>query len=210
MPGVNAFEQHVSQYEQWFMDHPLAYVSELHAMRELLPEQGRGVEIGVGTGRFAAPLGISTGIEPSPAMGELAKKRGVDVIRGVAEKLPFKDHEFDFALMVTTICFLDDMDAAFSEACRILKPGGFFIIGFVDRDSPLGKLYQSKKEQSAFYRDATFYSVDDILPHMKKAGFSDFTFRQTLFKPLEEIGEREPVAEGHGKGSFVVIRGAKK
>jgi SAM-dependent methyltransferase len=210
MPGVDAFEQHVNQYEEWFMDHPLAYVSELHAIRELLPERGRGVEIGVGTGRFAAPLGISAGIEPSPAMGELAKKRGVDVIRGVAEKLPFQDQEFEFALMVTTVCFLDDMEAAFSEARRILKPGGFFLIGFVDRDSPLGKLYLSKKGQSAFYREATFYSVDDILPHMKKAGFSDFAFRQTLFRPLEQIEETEPIQEGHGKGSFVVVRGARR
>jgi len=192
------------------MDHPFVYVSELHAIRELLPEGGKGVEIGVGTGRFAAPLGISTGIEPSAAMGELAKKRGVDVIRGVAEKLPFKDQEFDLALMVTTVCFLDDMDAAFSEAYRILKPGGFFIIGFVDRESPLGKLYRSKKNQSAFYKEATFYSVDDIVSHMNKAGFSDFTFRQTLFRPLEEIEESEPVSGGHGEGSFVVVRGTRR
>ncbi len=210
MPAVDAFEQHVGRYEEWFMDHPLAYVSELHAIRELLPKGGTGVEIGVGTGRFAAPLGISTGVEPSPAMGELAKKRGVDVIRGVAEKLPYGDSEFDTALMVTTVCFLDDMDAAFNEVRRILRPGGFFIIGFVDRDSPLGKLYQSKKGESAFYKDATFYSVDDILPHMKKAGFSDFAFRQTLFRPLEEIEETEPVQEGYGKGSFVVVRGTRK
>ncbi len=210
MPGVNAFDQRVNQYEEWFMEHPLAYVSELHAIKELFPKGGMGVEIGVGTGRFAAPLGISIGVEPSPAMGALAKKRGVDVIRGVAEKLPFGDAEFDTVLMVTTVCFLDDMETAFSEVHRILKPGGFFIIGFVDRDSPLGKLYQSKKDQSAFYKDATFYSVDDILSHLEKAGFLDFVFRQTLFRPLAEIEEVEPVTEGYGTGSFVVVRGVKK
>ncbi len=209
MPGVNAFEQHVEQYEEWFMDHPLVYVSELHAIRELLRTGGKGVEIGAGTGRFAVPLGIFTGVEPSPAMGILAKRRGVDVIQGVAEKLPFGDAEFDAVLMVTTVCFLDDMDAAFGEACRILKPGGFFIVGFVDRDSPLGKLYESKKERSAFYKDATFYSVDDILSPMKQAGFSDFAFRQTIFRPLEEIEEVEPVQEGYGKGSFVAVRGVR-
>ncbi len=31
---------------------------------------------------------------------------------GVAEKLPFEDHFFDFALMVTTICFLDNVKQA--------------------------------------------------------------------------------------------------
>jgi len=45
---------------------------------------------------------------------------------------------------------------------------------------------------------------------MKKAGFSDFAFRQTLFRPLEEIENGEPVQEGYGKGSFVVVRGTRR
>ena len=142
MPGVNAFDKNVEQYEQWFVDHPFAYVSELHAVRELLPKSGRGIEIGIGTGRFAAPLGIKLGIEPSRAMEKIARKKGLEVIHGVAEKLPFKDQEFDFALMVTTVCFLDDIDLAFHEVFRVLKPHGAFVIGFVDRSSPIGKSYE--------------------------------------------------------------------
>jgi SAM-dependent methyltransferase len=210
MPGVNAFDKHVNEYEQWFVKNPHAYVSELRAVRELLPPGGKGLEIGVGTGRFAAPLGIATGIEPSPAMAELAGKRGIEVVKAAAEKLPFKDNEFDFALMVTTICFLDDPDLAFGEVRRVLKPGGSFIIGFVDKNSPLGKFYQSRQGESVFYRDATFYSVDDILSHLKKAAFADAAFRQTIFRPLEEIEDAEPVKEGYGEGSFVVVRGVKK
>ncbi len=210
MPGVNAFDEHVNEYEQWFVKNPHAYVSELHAMRELLPPGGMGLEIGVGTGRFAAPLGIATGIEPSPAMAELARKRGIEVVKAVAEKLPFKDNAFDFALMVTTICFLDDLDLAFGEVRRVLKPGGFFVIGFVDKNSPLGKFYQSRQGKSVFYKDATFYSVDDILSHLKKAAFADAAFRQTIFRPLGEIEDVEPVKEGYGEGSFVVVRGVKK
>ena len=132
MPGIQSFDKQVNEYEQWFVDHPLAYVSELHAVRELLPKSGSGIEIGVGTGRFAAPLGIKRGIEPSRPMAELARKKGIEVTSGVAEKLPFRDGEFDFGLMVTTVCFLDDMDLAFSEAHRVLRPGGAFIIGFID------------------------------------------------------------------------------
>ena len=210
MPGVNAFDKNVDRYEQWFVDNPLAYVSELHALRELLPTSGIGIEIGVGTGRFAAPLEIKKGVEPSRSMAEIARKRGIEVIHGVAEHLPFMDGEFDCALMVTTVCFLDDMDMAFQEVRRVLKPGGLFVIGFVDRESPLGTAYQDRKDKSAFYRDATFYSAEDIVSHLQKAGFGEFAFRQTLFRPLAELSGVEPVKEGHGEGSFVVVRGEKK
>ena len=210
MPGVNAFDKNVDRYEQWFVDNPLAYVSELRALRELLPASGSGIEIGVGTGRFAAPLEIKKGIEPSRSMAEVARKRGVEVVHGVAEHLPFMDGEFDYALMVTTVCFLDDIDLAFQEVLRVLKPKGLFVIGFVDRESPLGKEYQDRKDKSAFYRDATFYSVGEIVSRLRKNGFGGLVFRQTLFRPLPEMEEVEPVKEGHGEGSFVVIRGEKQ
>ena len=209
MPGVNAFDKNVEQYEQWFIDNPLAYVSELHAVKDLLPE-GEGMEVGIGTGRFAAPLGISKGIEPSKAMAELARKKGIKVVPGVAERLPFKDGEYDFCIMVTTVCFLDDMDLAFREAHRVLKPVGAFVIGFVDRDSPLGQEYLKRKDRSAFYKEATFYSVSEIVEHLERAGFGGFEFRQTLFRPLAEMEEVEPVKEGHGEGSFVVVRAVKE
>jgi ubiquinone/menaquinone biosynthesis C-methylase UbiE len=163
----------------------------------------------MGTGRFAAPLGIKLGIEPSRAMEEVARKKGLEVIHGVAEKLPFQDQEFDFALMVTTVCFLDDIELAFHEAFRVLKPHGAFVIGFVDRNSPIGKSYEERKQDSLFYRDATFYAVDDLVRHLTSAGFKQFSFCQTLFGPVDEMQEPAPVREGHGKGSFVAIRAEK-
>jgi len=209
MPGVNDFEKNVQLYEEWFINNPFAYVSELHAVRELLPINGSGLEIGMGTGRFSAPLGIRQGIEPSRSMAEVAKKKGLDVVSGVAENLPYKDSEFDFCLMVTTVCFLDDIDRAFQEAYRVLKPRGSFIIGFVEKNSPIGRSYEQRKNESPFYKAATFYSVDDLLAHLKKAGFLKFRFCQTLFGPLQDMQEPSEVKEGFGEGSFVVIRADK-
>jgi SAM-dependent methyltransferase len=143
-------------------------------------------------------------------MAEHARKKGIEVVTGVAEHLPFGDRSFDFALMVTTVCFLDDRDRAFSEARRVLKAGGAFVIGFVDRNSRLGKEYLSRKDESVFYKDATFYSVDEITAALSKAGFGEFVFRQTLFRPLAELQDAEPVKEGHGEGSFIVVRGVKR
>jgi ubiquinone/menaquinone biosynthesis C-methylase UbiE len=200
------FEQNSEQYDAWFEKHPFAYQSELEAIRMLLPIPGKGLEIGVGSGLFAAPLGIGIGVDPSIAMAERAQKRGITVVKGVAEALPFKDNEFDTALMVTTVCFLDDIDQAFQEAFRVLKPGGAFIIGFVDRNSVIGKAYEQRKNESLFYKDATFYSVDELLSHLKQAGFSTFSFSQTLFSPIDEMREPHLVKKGCGEGSFVVIK----
>jgi SAM-dependent methyltransferase len=150
------------------------------------------------------------GIEPSRSMADLARKKGIEVVPGVAEHLPFRDGEFAFCLMVTTVCFLDDRDMAFREVHRVLKPGGSFVVGFVDRDSPLGREYQERKDDSAFYKHATFTTTKDITTALDQAGFVSFAFRQTLFKPLDEMTEVEPVKEGYGQGSFVVVRAEKK
>lgn len=209
MPKVESFERYANRYEEWFVKNRFAYEAELQAIRKLLPKSHIGVEIGVGTGRFAVPLGLKFGVEPSKAMGEIAQKRGIEVIDGVAEALPFKDSQFDFALMVTTICFIDDIETSFKEAHRVLKPKGFLIIGFVDRNSPLGMAYQKHKNENVFYKEANFYSTDEVVSYLKKAGFQDFAFTQTIFQDLKKISEIEPVREGYGEGSFVAVRGLK-
>ncbi|MBN1538907.1 MAG: methyltransferase domain-containing protein [Candidatus Thermoplasmatota archaeon] len=209
MPGIEPFEEHTSDYEEWFKTNRWVYLSEIEAVRRSYPKRGIGIEIGVGSGRFAEPLGIKIGVEPSKEMGKLARERGIDVVEGVAENLPFEDSSFDHALMVTTICFVDDIDSAFSEAFRVLEPSGSLIVGFVDSESPLGRSYLEHKDESVFYRDATFYSVDEVVNSLRKAGFRTFIYTQTIFRDLSEIDDIEPVKDGFGEGSFVVIRAEK-
>ena len=127
----------------------------------------------------------------------------------MAEALPFHDEQFDFALMVTTLCFVDDVERAFQEAYRVIKPGGCFLNGFVDRNSFLGKMYQQHKDENVFYKSAQFYSVDEVIFYLKKAGFHDLMFTQTVFRPLDQITAVEPVKNGYGEGAFVVVSGKK-
>jgi SAM-dependent methyltransferase len=210
MPKISPFEKYADQYEEWFDKNRWVYEAELRAVKDMIPPGGHGVEVGVGTGRFAEPLGIKIGVEPSKGMRKIAQKRGIQVLDGVAEEVPFYDCEFDFVLMVTTICFVDDINRALLEAHRILSHGGFLIIGFVDRNSMVGQAYLNRKEENVFYKDATFFSVEELVEIMDQAGFTDFTFKQTIFGNLSETVSNEPVTPGYGEGSFVVIRGRKE
>jgi len=209
MAQIEPFEKFTLRYEDWFEEHRYVYESELKAVRVLLPEYQSKVEIGVGSGRFAAPLGIKRGLEPSVRMSKIAKKRGILVDEGVCENLPYEDAQFDLALMVTTICFLDDVEKSFLEVKRILKPGGWFIIGFIDKNSTIGKSYLKYQDENVFYRVAKFYSTEEIIQFLNKTRFINLRFSQTIFHELKEIKKIEPVREGYGSGSFVVVRAQK-
>lgn len=206
MPKIEPFEKHSDAYDEWFKKNIDLYEAELGAIRELIPPPGaKGVEVGVGSGKFAAPLGIKIGVEPSEKMAIKARMQGINVYPGVAEELPFSDGRFDFVLMVTTICFVDDIIKSFREAFRVLNPNGCIIVGFVDKESKLGRQYADKREKSKFYKDATFFSTQEVLRDLQKAGFKIEKIRQTLI-----AGELpETILDDFGKGAFVVIRGIK-
>jgi len=206
---IQPFEQHADHYESWFQRHPAAYASELAAVRELWPAQADGLEIGVGAGHFAAPLVIGRGVEPAAAMRERATARGITVVDGVAEHLPFPDARFDAALMVTAICFVDDPAQSVREMHRVLRHGGCAVIGFVDRASPLGQEYERKRDSSVFYRDAHFFSTADMATLLTGAGFVALEYRQTLFRHPDAMQTPDPVRAGFGEGAFVVVSGRK-
>jgi SAM-dependent methyltransferase len=205
MPITEPFEEHTDRYEDWFEAYDHAYQSELRALERLVPDAPDGVEIGVGTGRFAAPLGIRTGIDPAPEMLQRAAERGIAVARGVAEALPIADGAFGTALLVTTVCFVDDLDRTLEEARRVLRPDGRLVVGYIDRESPLGERYQDRKDENPFYRDATFHSTAELVDALEAAGFDDFEFTQTVFRMPEELTEPDRVDDGYGEGSFVGI-----
>ena len=205
MPRTHAFDAHPGRYDHWFIEHEAAWVSELLALRTLVPWTGEGLEIGVGTGRFAAPLGIATGLDPSPAMLTHAAGRGIRVVEGRAEALPWADATFDHALVVTTLCFVDDAAAMATEARRVLRPGGRLVLGFVDRGSPLGAEYLARQAASTFYQQATFFSASEVEQLLADAGLVAETWGQTLFGSLSAVTEVQPVRPGRGEGGFTVV-----
>jgi len=205
-PRTAPFARHHRRYDDWFERHRAAYLSELLALRALLPWSGRGLEIGVGTGRFAAPLGVEVGIDPAAEVLDYARERGVRVARAVAEALPFPDAVFDYALVVTTICFVDDARAMLEETARVLRPNGALVIGLIDRESPLGHDYVAHRAENVFYRDARFFSAAEVAALLAQTGFREPVWLQTVSAPLAQIREIEPAQAGTGRGAFLVVR----
>jgi len=202
------FDKHYKKYDAWYERNKFAYLSELGAVEKVLPKKGKGLEIGVGTGRFAVPLGIKYGIDPSKKCLEIAKKRGVKVHLGSGEKLPFGNSTFDYVAIIITLCFVRNPFKVLSETRRVLKKNGKVIIGIIDKDSFLGNFYRKKK--SIFYKQANFFNVREVVNLYKEAGFKKLSCYQTIFKLPDKIDSVGMPQKGFGKGGFVVISGEKR
>ena len=205
------FNDHVKEYEAWYKKYPFVFKSEIAALKELIPvgDNVRGIEVGLGTGRFAKALGIKEGIEPAENMRVLAERKRISVMNAVAEHLPYKSLQYDFVLMNFCICYFDDLLQAFKEANRVLKRSGCFIVGFIDKNSRIGKYYEERKPESVFYKNAIFYTVNKVERELKKAGFKNLECSQTLFRSLDQSQTIEAPLPGFGKGSYVLIKATK-
>ncbi len=212
MATTKVFDRHVIDYEKWYEDYPEVYQSEILALREQLeklPENIQGIEVGLGTGRFAGPLGIKEGIEPSETMAAVARDRGIEVMKAVGERLPYGDLQFDFVLYVT-ICYLQSVKASLKEAYRVLKKGGALILGFLDKNAPIAKEYKERGSHSKFFANAQFYTPEYVEKLLGQSGFRKVEFNQTLFGKLKEINQVQTTKDGFGEGSFVVATAWKR
>lgn len=210
MPKTIPFDNYSDEYENWFVKNHYIFQSELEALKKAIPNFGDGIEIGIGSGIFAEQLGIKEGVEPSEAMRLKAVEKGIDAVNGVAENLPYANNSKDFALMVTSICFVDNINKSFKEINRVLKKNGRLIIAFVDKDSPVGKMYSENKDKSLFYKDAIFRGTEELYEILKMEGFTLENTYQTIIGEMDEISKIQDVKNGYGQGSFVVIEAKKK
>ena len=201
------------EYDEWFEKHRNLYLNELKAI-ELASKSAPKpwLEVGVGTARFASPIGIEFGIDPSTPMLDIARLRGVDVATAIGEELPFRSKSFGSVFMVVTLCFLDNPTKALCEAYRVLVDGGKLIVGFVPLDSDWGRHYQRLKEQGhRFYRFARFYTVDEALDLLRSSGFLPELYISTLrlSKPGGAEVLENPIPGLYRDAGFVVVRASK-
>ena len=213
-PAAQAFEDLAERYDAWYDTAPgrVLFDLELGALRPLLAGTvGPRLEVGVGLGRFAAALGIEVGIDPAEAPLRLAKARGVRVVRGAGEQLPFRDDTFGAVAFVVTLCFAEDPAGVLVEVGRVLRPGGRLVVGVVPLDSAWGCLYAAKgRAGHPFYRHARFQTLAGHRRMLATAGFWLVEARSTLFQAPGDEPVVEPVLAGAVAGAGFVVLAAQR
>ncbi|MFL6825059.1 MAG: class I SAM-dependent methyltransferase [Bradyrhizobium sp.] len=109
-----------------------------------LQPQDAVLEIGCGHGDTLAKAaklasrGLLCGVDFSPTMNRVATRRHRRLLAekrmefrlGSSDQLPFPDQSFDKILAVHTIYFWKAPLDHLTEARRVMKPGGLFVLGF--------------------------------------------------------------------------------
>ena len=178
------------------------------------------LDLGCGTGDLAAALarqGVRVvGVDASAGMLATAASRdlrGVDLVRGSAFRLPFRDAAFGAVASAFVLRNLDDLPAAFAELARVTRPGGDLALADItEPSSPL-----VRRSFDAFFRvaapalgrlaghgDAYRYLVrsvahlppaTDLCAALRRAGFVHVRARPltggivTLFTGIRTSGE---------------------
>lgn len=92
------------------------------------------LEIGCGTGlvlaRVAPHAARSVGVDLSAGMIRQARARGLDVVRGSATALPFRDASFDVVYSFKVLAHVPEIERALEEAARVTRPGGVMLLEF--------------------------------------------------------------------------------
>lgn len=103
------------------------------------PSPRRVLEVGCGMGQFAermlSELEVDLiAVDLSPRMVELARERGVDARLGDAQRLAFRDSQFDCVVANWMLYHVDDLELTLSELARELVPGGRLVAATIGEE----------------------------------------------------------------------------
>lgn len=108
----------------WYRKDVLRRYGLKEGMHVLDVAAGTGL-VTVAANELVGPGGRVVALDPSPGMlGELRKKLVVETLEGYAENIPLPDAEVDFISMGYALRHVGDLDKAFAEYFRVLRPGG--------------------------------------------------------------------------------------
>jgi len=209
------FDTYAAKYDAWYDTEPgkTIFAMEMACLRPFIENRQPWLEVGVGSGRFAQALGIDYGLDPSMSLLQLAKSRGIRVVRGVGEELPFKSGQFVGVLMVLTLCFVTDPEKVLREAGQVVKREGWLVLGLILRESPWAEFYQRRgREAHPLYQEARFYSRRQVEAMLKRAGLGELEYRSVLRQPpgLASYRPEMPVAGYVPDAGFAAVRSCRK
>ena len=210
MSTADLFDRLWELYDEWYYRHKVIAENEVKLVSSMVSKHPV-LEVGVGTGFFAQYVRAEYGLDPSINMLSKALRRGVEVVQGVGERLPFRDSVFGSVLLVVTLCLFDDPSLVLRESARSVRLGGDVVACIVPRDSSWGRKYvEEAKRGHVFYSRARFYTVEEVYRMMEDAGLIIVESKGVLgFKPWDRPYPEEPSSDIVDKG-FVCIKGVKK
>ena len=137
------YDRGIRPLDRWF----LARLRE--TTFQYLPQDGRILEIGAGTGLnfvYYPNNALAVASEPSGEMLKVAQGKQrperARLIQSCAEHLPFADHSFDAAFATLVFCSVAGPEAAFAELRRVVKPGGaVMLLEHVRPNNLLGPIF---------------------------------------------------------------------
>ena len=223
------FDGYAEQYDSWFMENANLFESELRLFKKALGDIAgkKLLSVGCGSGLFESYIDCSQveGIEPSRDMGEIAKKRGVNVICfGLIEDVDLPENTYDVIYFNGSSSYMEDLVPVYQKSLAALKDGGKLILLDVPKESAFGFMYLLGKSLGTYehaYLEGTmpavpyplalassgvWHSTEEKIEVLKKLGITKFSFYQTLLKnPMYTNEEPEEVSEGYKSGGYVAI-----
>lgn len=110
-------------------------------VRGYASRDSRVLDLGCGRGGVAEvvwrDVRLAAGVDPDPHSLVEHRAKGMPVVRGVAERLPFAAESFDLVVSVWVLEHLADPLGAFIEVQRVLRPGGHFVFLTPNLRNPL-------------------------------------------------------------------------
>lgn len=166
--------------------------------------QGRVLEVGAGTGEIARALGrrhavVATDI--SPRMVAIMERKGVDARVCDAEKLPFDDASFDTVVAGEVVYYLDRPERFFSEAARVLRPGGTLIMTSATRIAAAYDLLRSVLRMlrigHTYFEDHMhrFPALGSLRAYLKDSGYSIENEERLIVVPFARLDALNRVLE---------------